>query len=834
MTSRLRPRCAIAVALTAAVLGAFPAAAAGLLTDRQPSSVGPGTPTGPGYTDGEVLLDGTGWNAPGTLRIPSGGYAQWDLGRVEPIRGAAIQADNNDEYILSVSEAGLAWLEVWRAPAVGVPGLQTRDTMKIDTRARYVRLTPAAGDGYYSVSEFEVFANDAQRSRSRLLRPKWLPQHPLDVDWSIALGVTAVVLLAVSRRSPKALVVAAGLLLALGFAVMFKLAVVDPPRVEPARLNFMRAAVAGLALLAVGRSLLFRRRYPAHERLSLLVLAGSAVLGVLCFVNLGRAQFYDQGKHRPTFLHHYDMRTYFPIAKYFPELRFDGVYAASAAAVGDERGGLDGVAEVGFRDLRTHVPTNVKASREHVEAVRARFSDARWAEFKKDMGYFRAAMGDGGFLGSMSDHGGNATPVWFLGARLLFGLLPASDFALWLGVAADALLLLLGFAALWWAFGPRTALLGMTVFGAMDFYMFGTNWFGAALRHDWLALWCLGLAALKKERFRLAGALLAWSALIRAFPALTFLTLAVPAVWDALVLLVKRRFSLRAWVKAQRAVFQVALGAVVFGGLLFLASVVMFGGAAWSEWFRKISLLNADGHLNNLAVKTYVIGAGAGYVAVVIASVLMVVLAVRRAPPVEAAAFGVVLLPVVFNPANYYLHAAFLPVVLGREDRDAPEDTPIGGRLDWMVLLTMCVASYFTTLTADLGKHFRIDTWVLLSAFGLLWLVQVVRSFRRAEAVGAHGPEVPAQVPAGEVGASSSPAEAEPAFAPSADVLPTEPPSASAEANAPLASSAEARPAEALSSAPLPVEGHSSSAPTSEPERTPVPPVEPKPPGGGS
>ncbi|MEW6432011.1 MAG: discoidin domain-containing protein [Myxococcota bacterium] len=734
---RQRLRFAIALAFALAVPGASPALAAGLLTDRQPSSAGPGTPVGPAYTDGQVLPDGAGWNSPGTLRIPSGGYVQWDLGRVEPIRGAAIQADNNDEYVLSVSEAGLAWLEVWRAPAVGVPGLQTRETMTLDTRARYVRLTPAGGDGYYSVSELEVFANDAQRSRSRVLRPKWLPQHPLDVAWAIALGVAALVLLAVSRRSPRPLVIIAGAVLALGFAVMFKRAVVDPPSVEPARLNFMRAAVAGLALLAVGRSLLFRRRYPAHERLSVLVLAMTAVLGVLCFVNLGRAQFYDQGKHRPTYLHHYDMRTYFPIAKYFPELRFDGVYAASAAAVGDERGGLDGVAEVGFRDLRTHVPTNVKASRDHVEAVRARFSDARWAEFKKDMGYFRAAMGDGGFLGSMGDHGGNATPVWFLGARLLFGLLPASDLALWLGVAADAVLLLLGFAALWWAFGPRTALLGMTVFGAMDFYMFGTNWFGAALRHDWLALWCLGLAALKRERFRLAGALLAWSALIRAFPALTLLTLAVPAVWDALVRLVKRRFSLRAWVKAQRAVFQVALGAMVFGGLLFLASVAMFGGAAWTEWWRKVSLLNADGHLNNLAVKTYVVGAGAGYVAVVIASVLMVVLAVRRAPPVEAAAFGVVLLPVVFNPANYYLHAAFLPVVLGRENRDAPEDTPTSGRLAWMVLLAMCVASYFTTLTADLGKHFRTDTWVLLSAFGLLWLVQVVRSFRRGAPVAA-------------------------------------------------------------------------------------------------
>jgi hypothetical protein len=710
-----------------AALVSSPALAAGLLTDRPPSSVGPGTTAGAGVTDGVVLFDGAPWNAAGTTTLPRDGYLQWDLGRVEPIRGAAVQADNNDEYVLSVSELGLAWLEVWRAPAVGAPGLQTRHTVGLDTRARYVRLTPAGGDGAYSVSEFEVFATEAQRERSQLLRPKWLPRHPVDVAWAWGVIVTALVLLVVSRRSPAAVVLAASLGLLVGAAWLLQVSVIQPPFADASRLNFMRAAVAALALAAVGRGLIGRQRWPAHEGLSLLVLTVTAAFGLLCFLNLGRAQFFDQGQRRPTFLHHYDMRTYFPIAKYFPELRFDGVYVASAAAVAEDRGGLDAVADVGFRDLRTHAPTTVRGARQHVEEVRARFSDERWARFTEDMKYFRAAMGDGGFLGSMSDHGGNATPVWFLGARLLFGFLPASDFALWVGVVADVLLMLLAFAALGWAFGPRTALLAMTVFGAMDFYMFGTNWFGAALRHDWLALWCLGLAALKKERFRLAGALLAWSALIRAFPALTFLTLAVPALWDAGARLVSRRLDVRAWVTAQRPVLEVALGAAVAGGALLVASVAMFGASAWTEWWRKVSMLNADGHLNNLAVKTYVVAGGWGYWAIALACLAAVVVAVRRATTVEAAAFGVALLPIVFNPANYYLHAVFLLVVLGRE---ADGDAPVSGRLQWLVLLAMCVASFFTSLTADLGAHFRMDTWVLLVALALLWLLQVVRSLQ--------------------------------------------------------------------------------------------------------
>jgi hypothetical protein len=104
----------------------------------------------------------------------------------------------------------------------------------------------------------------------------------------------------------------------------------------------------------------------------------------------------------------------------------------------------------------------------------------------------------------------------------------------------------------------------------------------------------------------------------------------------------------------------------------------------------------------------------------------------------------VVLLPVVFNPANYYLHAVFLLVVLGREVRAAPEATPVGGRLQWMALLVMCMGSYFTSLTGNFGAHFRQDTWVLLTALALVWLVQLVRSFRPEALV---APAAPMAVP---------------------------------------------------------------------------------------
>src|SRR5205807_483765 len=125
-----------------------------------------------------------------------------------------------------------------------------------------------------------------------------------------------------------------------------------------------------------------------------------------CFGNLGHPQFFDAGKGQPTWLHHYDLRTYYPIAKYFKELRFDGVYAASALTVAEDRGGLDKIGTTGMRDLRTHEVTDINRQTDLIREVRSRFTEERWAEFRTDAAYFRKGMGDGGWLGSMGDHGG--------------------------------------------------------------------------------------------------------------------------------------------------------------------------------------------------------------------------------------------------------------------------------------------------------------------------------------------------------------------------------------------------------------------------------------------
>lgn len=678
--------------------------------------------------NGDIAFEGDDWLAPEAVQIAADQTPTWDLGDVKPLSGAALQADHNDTYILSVSEDGEQWTDVWRAGPIAAGGLRTRSGT-FDAKARFVRIRGTGGDGRFSISELEVFQTREAMREGALLKVRLFPSHPFDRSWAWLSLATLLSLLLVHERSPKVLFVLVSIPLA-AFAAYVIWGTFTAPTLEHERVNWIRAATAFSALAAVLRAVAFRVRWPARKALVIGVLAVSAFVAVLCFANFARPQFWDSGHGSSTFLHHYDMRTYFPIAKYFPELRFDGVYAASAAVVAEERG-FAAIAGNQLRNLRTHDLQTIQSAEEEIKAVRARFSDERWKSFVKDMNYFRRAMNDGGFLGSMHDHGGNATPVWFLAARLLFAFTPASDASLWAGVVLDILLMLTAFAALYWAYGPRTALLAMVVFGAMDFYMFGSNWFGATLRHDWLALWCIGVALLKKERFFLAGGALAWAGLIRAFPALTFAALTMPVLWAFGVTLWKERrgFSFKRFITAHRDFVRVCFGAAVIGGALLALSTLVFGVSAWVEWFHKVALLNAQGHVNNISLSSSSLFKPGATKVIGLAFTALTLFAVRKSPLDEAAAFGTALVGVVFSPANYYMHCLFILVVLGRENEERGF-----GAFAWVVLLGMCIGCYWTNLTGDLNTHFRRETWIMLAAVLALVLWRLVESFTRKPA----------------------------------------------------------------------------------------------------
>ena len=109
-------------------------------------------PAGTGYNDAQyaTVLAGTG--PADALHI--------DLGEAHYLSHVKVQADQNDIYQLDVSDDNTNWVSWYTVPTVSSGGLQTRDSGTLPaTLGRYLRVYAESGDGKYSVSEVQVFAN---------------------------------------------------------------------------------------------------------------------------------------------------------------------------------------------------------------------------------------------------------------------------------------------------------------------------------------------------------------------------------------------------------------------------------------------------------------------------------------------------------------------------------------------------------------------------------------------------------------------------------------------------------------------------------------------------
>lgn len=411
-----------------------------------------------------------------------------------------------------------------------------------------------------------------------------------------------------------------------------------------------------------------------------------------------------------------------------------------------------------------------------IAEVKARFSPARWREFVADMRYFRLTMGTRDYLGSMSDHGGNATPAWFAIAHVLFAFTHASNQTLLITGMLDPLLLGLAFFAIFRTFGARTMLVSLVIFGANDFYMFGTDWFGATLRHDWMAYLALGACALKVRRFKLAGALLGLSALMRAFPIVALVGVAIPALGWLGAETIRRR-KLPKWselTRQHRATLEVAVGALAVGLGMLVVSSILFTPSAWTGWLHKVQMLDSSPHVNHVSLRGLVAGSEGiqgrvlrermpVFVAGIVAAIVLVIAAARRRPLHQAAILALPLVPVLFNPANYYSHLVFLFPLVVLERRG--EAWPLARRdaALWTVMLGMCAAQYGTTLVQDLGLHFYLATALLFLTIAVM-LVTLAATETGALAGGALEPVLaggPSPAPEREPEASDGEARAE-------------------------------------------------------------------------
>lgn len=470
---------------------------------------------------GALLQEGAAWDAPGAFRIENAEHPlAVDLQRPQTIRALLLQADGNDVYFVDISQDGVSWRTVWRAPRYGgLPGLRTRvTTLSEPVRARFIRVRPTVGDGAFSVSRLR-------------------PYETLPSPWPPRLDETR-------SRLP-----------------LF-------PTLTPDVLGPLRHAIAGFALALLSWRLAAPLMVGRARRWFRFLLGAAAVLSALSFWNFLNFHYYGGTVHL------WDSYHYYVGAKYFPEIGYTGLYECSALAQADD-GDAESVRRRPMRDLETNQIVPAATALTHPERCRSAFGPERWEAFRADVRYFRQALGESGWARAQEDHGFNATPVWLVGGRALTSLTRATDRSVPLLAFVDVLLLVTACAFVAWAFGFEAACVATIYFGLNALARFAWTG-GALLRYDWLLCALASVCLLRRGRDVAAGFAMGYSIALRIFPVFLVAGLAVAPLLEMV-----RQRRLAPALRHRRVALGLLLSAAV---LLPLSVTVTGRPRAWTEF----------------------------------------------------------------------------------------------------------------------------------------------------------------------------------------------------------------------------------------------------------
>ena len=683
-------------------------------------------------TDGKAALEGDAWNTDATAVFKdASAHVVFDLGAATPVAAAWLQGDNNDRYLVEVSADGTSFQPLWVGEPVDLPGMRARHASGLGGAGRYVRIQASGGDGAFSIGEVQLFAQTPAVFPPAISRNQGSSATQAARDRILVFGLALIVALALAYRGAAIWWTLLVLAWPAWAGISAWLAIHQASPIDPRTVSLARATWALVAALALLREYFPPARWQPDRRVTLGVLGLMAGLSFLSFYNLGQPQFFDNRRQQSTFIHYPDLRQYYTTAKYFREIGYGDTFLADLAAYREEPGvDLTAMQALPVRDLDTFRMTTLGEQVDRLDGVRARFSQQRWQAFRDDARYFREVMGVSQYLETMQDMGANATPVWMAIAALTFQALPPGHGAFLALAALDVVLLLFTFMMIGRCFGLRTALVCVVLFGANDFIMYGTNWAGSFLRHDWLAYLGLGACALKRQRFALGGVLLAASAMIRAFPAVALVGAALPMLWwiGEQWHLRRRPPALGEILAQHRATVRIVVGAAgaVLGLFLFAAAVLPV--QAWAGWLVKLGQLASDPHPSCLSLISLIAGWEYNQVRILrdrlpvfIAGLAffigLLVLAARGRRPEQAAMLGLVLIPVVFYPSTYYIHFIFLlPLVA-----TSLSATAIGV---WVVLLLLCALQYGAVMVLpNLPIHFYLSGVLMFAALAAVLLL---------------------------------------------------------------------------------------------------------------
>jgi hypothetical protein len=264
--------------------------------------------------------------------------------------------------------------------------------------------------------------------------------------------------------------------------------------------------------------------------------------------------------------------------KYFDELGYFDFYDGVLLADREGRNVLG--MHQHTRNLRTYRLVKIERAIDGARRrnLKQRFTAARWRELKRDVAAILELRTAAGWGRTIKDRGFNPSPVWLLIHEPLLNLVNIRSKRVLAALCyAQMFLYFITFAFAWWAFGPRATLLG-----GLWFALYHGNWglkLGGYFSHDWFCYTICALALFKKKRPWLAGAVLAYPAMMRGFPGLLAL---YPAVaW------LKRGVRLKK-PAPRHTVFLVTLVVSCFC-LIALASLDEQGFGVWKQWKQKIT-----------------------------------------------------------------------------------------------------------------------------------------------------------------------------------------------------------------------------------------------------
>ncbi|HEV8548119.1 MAG TPA: hypothetical protein VGQ57_03805, partial [Polyangiaceae bacterium] len=292
----------------------------------------------------------------------------------------------------------------------------------------------------------------------------------------------------------------------------------------------LKLALALLGMLVLGLEVYRGRRGRDANR----VLLAGAMLATLVY--------FAPGFSRGGFVHRWEMFHYYLGAKYQPELGYERLYTCVVTV--DVADAVPGARSRRVRDLRDDTLTTGERLIATSPPCEPSFTAARWHEFRDDVRTFRRQSGTRRFWEGMGqDHGYNPPPLWTLMGGSLARLASPSLGFLTALATLDVALMVGAVALLAWGFGPRVALVSGLFWGtqaASDFAWTG----GGFLRQDWLFCAVAALALSRRGRPFPAGAAFVTAALLRVFPALLGVGV---AVWMVRRVLERRTLSSEQW-----------------------------------------------------------------------------------------------------------------------------------------------------------------------------------------------------------------------------------------------------------------------------------------------